>query len=300
MLKASSKRSGVGLCALPTKPGDARRVADDRPGVFVELHAHEHVAGDPDARDHLALPVLDLDDVLHGDLDLVDLLLDLERRLALLDVGLHLALEAGVGVDDVPLARERAKLGAEGLVGVLVLVVADESVLEDGRIGVAVDIGTVVRLDVVGVGGGALGHLFGDGVVEHLGGGLGLGCFVQVQCVVHDGVRLGVVDVDVFQVGEVLFVGVIHDVQREVLGRLDRVLLGGEHVALLGLVILRGLLCCGRPVGVVDISFRHFVHFRFVGAGIRRHPRRDTGGCYAPAGTPKTMVVNQTNSRSSP
>ena len=101
---------------------DAGRVTHDRPGVFVELHAHEHVAGDPDARDHLALTVLDLDDVLHRDLDLVDVLFDLERRLALLDVGLHLALEARVGVDDVPLAGQRAQFGAERLVRVLVLV----------------------------------------------------------------------------------------------------------------------------------------------------------------------------------
>ena len=133
----------------------------DRPGVFVELHAHEHVAGDPDARDHLALTVLDLDDVLHRDLDLVDVLLDLERRLALLDVGLHLALEAGVGVDDVPLAGQRAQLGAERLVGVLVLVVVVVASASDVVL-VAVHVGAVVGSHLVGGIGRVLRRLLGD------------------------------------------------------------------------------------------------------------------------------------------
>ena len=104
-------------------------------------------------------------------------------------------------------------------------------------------------------------------VVEHLGGGLGLDGLVEVQRVVHDRVRLRVVDVDVVQVGEVLVVVVVHDVQGDVLGRLDGALLLREDVALLGFVVLGGLLRGGRPIGVVDISFRHFVLFRFVGAG---------------------------------
>jgi hypothetical protein len=225
---------------------------------------------DQDARDHLALPVLDLDDVLHRDLDLVDLLLDLERRLALLDVGLHLALEAGVGVDDVPLAREGAQLGAERLVRVLVLVGLVVGVRLDGvgrgvgclgelrLVLVAVHVGAVVGADLVGGLGLPLGDLLRDGVVDHLGGGLGLGRLVQVESVVHDGIRLRVVDVDVVQVGVVLVGGgVVDDVDGEVLGGLHRALLGGQDVALLRFVVLGRLLGGRRPIGVVDISFSH-------------------------------------------
>ena len=50
---------------------------------------------------------------------------------------------------------------------------------------------------------------------------------------------------------------VIHDVEGGVLGGFDGALLLGEDVALLGLVVLAGLLRSRRPVGVVDISFRH-------------------------------------------
>lgn len=50
---------------------------------------------------------------------------------------------------------------------------------------------------------------------------------------------------------------VVDDVDRAVLGGGVRALLELEDVALLGLVLLGGLLRRGRPVGVVDISFRH-------------------------------------------
>ena len=87
---------------------------------------------------------------------------------------------------------------------------------------VAVHVGAVVGRDLVGSVGGGLGLLLGDGVVEHLGGGLGLGCFVKIQRVVHDRVRLRVVDVDVVQVGEVLVVAVVHDVDGERARRVRR------------------------------------------------------------------------------
>ena len=271
----------------------------DRPGVFVELHAHEHVAGDPDAGDHLALTVLDLDDVLHGDLDLVDVLFHLERVLALLDVRLHLALEAGVGVDDVPLARQRPQLGAERLVGVFRLGrlglrldlggvddlggrghFGDGILVEHGLVGLAVDVGTVVRGHVVGGRSGGFGLFFGERVGEHLSGGLGLGGLVNLECVVHDGVCLRVVDVDVFVVvlAVVVFV-VVDDVHGEVLGGSRGSLFGGEDVALLGFVVLTGLLGGGGPVGVVDILFRHVCSLPSgagwrSGARVRREHRR--------------------------
>ncbi|CAI7634397.1 unnamed protein product, partial [Penicillium discolor] len=235
--------------------GDAGGVPHDRPGVFRQLHAHQHVTRDAHAGDHLALAVLDLDDVLHRDLDLVDLVLDLERRLALLDVRLDLALEAGVRVDDIPLAGEHAQVHAEGLVRVFLgrrLVLVG---LGGGTVVLAVHVGPLVRGHLVGRLGLLLRDLFGHGVVEDLGGGFGLRGLVQVQSVVHDGVRLRVVDVDV-DVFRLLLAVLVLDVDRDVLGRGDRELLRGEHVALLGLVLLAGLLCGGRPVGVLRRSPR--------------------------------------------
>src|SRR4051812_318779 len=109
---------GRRVVRVADEAGDARSVAHDRPRVLVEVHADEHVAGDAHAVHELALAVLDLDDVLHRDLHLEDRVLLAERALALLDVLLHALLEAGVGVDDVPLARLGAELLAERLVGV--------------------------------------------------------------------------------------------------------------------------------------------------------------------------------------
>ena len=98
--------------------GDARGVTNDRPGVLVEVHAHEHVARNTHAGDHLALAVLDLHDFFHGDLNLVDVV-DRAHRLATVpQVRLHLALVASVAVHDVPLAWLGAQLALELGVGV--------------------------------------------------------------------------------------------------------------------------------------------------------------------------------------
>jgi hypothetical protein len=197
----------------------------------------------------------------------VDRGLDLKRRLALLEVGLHLALEPGVRVDDVPATGLRAQLAAECLVrvdllfglGLVDLVgrlgdLAEQLGVEDGRVGLAVHIGAVVVGDLAGQPGLDGGGLLGDRVVQDLGGGLSLGRLVEVQCVVHDGVCLRVVKVDVFKVGEVLVVGVAFDVQCGPLGRLGRGDLAGEPVAFLGLVVFRRLLGAWRPIGVVKIT----------------------------------------------
>ena len=82
------------------------------------MHAHEHVARDTHAGDHLALAVLDLHDFFHGDLNLVDVVNRAHRLATVPQVRLHLALVARVAVYDVPLARLRAQLALEFCVGV--------------------------------------------------------------------------------------------------------------------------------------------------------------------------------------
>ena len=140
----------------------------------------------------------------------------------LLDVRLHAALEARVGVDDVPLARRKRS---------------------SARNSVRVD--DVLGLLLGGLGGGE--HLVlgvdVEGVVDH-GVGLGIGGLGH-------GVQHGV-EVDVVAL-------VVDDVHRAVLGRFDRLLVVLERVALLGLVVIGGLLGCGGPVDVVALSLRHFV-----------------------------------------
>ena len=84
--------------------GDAGRVAHRAPRLVVELHADQDVAGQHLAVDLLALAVLDLGDLFGGHLDLEDVVADVEVLHAGLEVGLHLVLVAGVGVDDVPVA----------------------------------------------------------------------------------------------------------------------------------------------------------------------------------------------------
>ena len=76
MSSTSLRDSGVGFAPLPTNPVTPGRVAHDVPGVVVEVHAHEQVAGeDLLLHDDLAA-VLELDDVFHRDDDLEDALLD--------------------------------------------------------------------------------------------------------------------------------------------------------------------------------------------------------------------------------
>src|SRR5690606_13003169 len=60
------------VVGVTDKAGYTRCVAHDRPAVLVEFHTNKHIAGDAHAVDELALPVLDLDDILHRNLNLVD------------------------------------------------------------------------------------------------------------------------------------------------------------------------------------------------------------------------------------
>src|SRR3546814_393944 len=82
-----------------------RSVADDVPAVVVELAAHQEVAREHLLLDDDLLAALEVDDVLHGDDDLVDPLLHVHGGGAGLEVLLDLLLVARLRVDDVPAAR---------------------------------------------------------------------------------------------------------------------------------------------------------------------------------------------------
>ena len=122
MSSTSRARQRRGLRAAPDEAGHTRRVAHHVPGVVVERHAHEQVAGeDLLLHDDLAA-VLELDDVFHRDDDLEDPLLDVHGTHPAREVLLHLVLVAGVGVHDVPGARPVVGAGLRFLVFVLVFV----------------------------------------------------------------------------------------------------------------------------------------------------------------------------------
>src|SRR5215218_8703621 len=89
--------------------GHPWRVPDHIPGVVVQVHADQQVAGKDLAGDDLLLAALDLHDVFHGDHDLEDPLLHVHRGDAALEVGLDLVLVAGVGVDDVPVSKAEGR-----------------------------------------------------------------------------------------------------------------------------------------------------------------------------------------------
>src|SRR6266498_3070687 len=102
-----------GLGARADEAGHAGGVAHHVPGVVVQVHADQQVAGEDLAGDDLALASLDLHDVFHGDDDLEDLLLHVHRGDPALEVGLDLVLVSRVGVDHVPVTQ--AEAGAAGL-----------------------------------------------------------------------------------------------------------------------------------------------------------------------------------------
>ena len=80
MLSTSRRDSGVGLVPGPDEAGHARRVADHRPGVVVEVAPAQQVAGEDLLLDDHLLAVLELDHVLHGDDDLEDPVLHVHGR----------------------------------------------------------------------------------------------------------------------------------------------------------------------------------------------------------------------------
>jgi hypothetical protein len=80
-------------------PGGA---LDDSPGVLVELHVHEHVAGHRALLDGDLLVVLHLRDGLSRDDHVAHRALLAERDHAVLEVVLDLVLVTGVSVDYIP------------------------------------------------------------------------------------------------------------------------------------------------------------------------------------------------------
>src|SRR5579859_476071 len=83
--------------------GDARRVAHDVPGIFVEIHFDEHITRIRHARRDDLLAAANLHDVFHGNQDAANLILQIERRHAAFQAFFHFLLKARVGMDDVPL-----------------------------------------------------------------------------------------------------------------------------------------------------------------------------------------------------
>src|SRR5829696_378918 len=153
----------------PDETGDARRVADRAPRLVVELHADEEVAGQHLAVDLRALAVLDLGDLLGGHLDLVDVVLDVQRLDPRLEVGLHLVLVAGVGVHDVPVAGRDPQRLAQRLDRVVVLLDRrlDERVAHQAVGIAALDLGGHVGDLARGVEvGGVAGALGGAGLTR--------------------------------------------------------------------------------------------------------------------------------------
>ena len=85
------------------KSRDARRGLHDVPDVIVHVHFDQHVAGIEHALGGVLLAAAHFGDRLGRDQHFADLVLQSEGGDARLERLFHLALKAGVGVDDVPL-----------------------------------------------------------------------------------------------------------------------------------------------------------------------------------------------------
>src|SRR5260221_12460203 len=89
------------------KAGDPRRVAHDVPGVFVQIHFHQHVARIRHARSDHFLAAAHFDDVFRGNQHAADFVLQAEGGHTALQAFLDLLLEARIRVNDVPLHRHK-------------------------------------------------------------------------------------------------------------------------------------------------------------------------------------------------
>src|SRR5215469_12082788 len=166
------------------EPGDAGGVADNRPGLVGEVHPDEDVAGQHLFRDLLPLAALDLHHLVHGDLDLEDVVLHVQRLDAAFQVGLHPVLVARVRVDHVPLAGQLPQLGREPghrveLAGTVLVALGPARTIgvADGVRGVRGWVpGTVLR--------GLAGHI---GIATDLVGLISLGLFRLVEFTDHVG-----------------------------------------------------------------------------------------------------------------
>jgi hypothetical protein len=84
--------SGHGLVRRADEAGHAGRALHDEPGVLVEVHVHQHVAGHRALLDRDLLAVLHLRGGLRGHDDLADVPLLAHRGDAVLEVLLDLVL----------------------------------------------------------------------------------------------------------------------------------------------------------------------------------------------------------------
>src|SRR5580704_6281304 len=99
-----------GPAATPEKAGDLGGVLDEMPGLVVEIHLDQDVAGEKLALRTDLGAALDLDDLLGRDEDLLEALGETLLFGLLTDRRRHLLLEAGVDVDHIPAARHRLLL----------------------------------------------------------------------------------------------------------------------------------------------------------------------------------------------
>src|SRR6266446_5566947 len=90
--------------------GDPRRGPHDVPGVFIEVHLDQHVAGIRHPRGNHLFAAADFDHFLHGDQHAADLVLKVEGLHAALETLFYFLLEARVGMDDVPLHSHRSSV----------------------------------------------------------------------------------------------------------------------------------------------------------------------------------------------
>ncbi len=100
----------LAVTALADETGDARRVAHAVPRLVVHDATNQQIAREDLALHGLLLAVLELVDLLHGDDDLVDLVLHVHRLDARLEVGRDLLLVARLRVHHVPLARTHRRV----------------------------------------------------------------------------------------------------------------------------------------------------------------------------------------------
>src|SRR5947208_3137620 len=89
--------------------GDAGRVLHDRPRLVCHVHVDEHVAGKNALLGLNLLPLFRLDHLLGRDDDATEPRRLVHRHDPVLEVGLHLVLVPGVGVDDVPAEHDYVK-----------------------------------------------------------------------------------------------------------------------------------------------------------------------------------------------
>src|SRR5690348_9248234 len=93
--------------------GHPRRIAHDVPGIFVQIHFHQHVPRIRHPRRNHFFAAAHFHHIFHGDQHAPDLVLQIESGHTALQALLHLLFKARVGVNDVPLHRHRSRIPSE-------------------------------------------------------------------------------------------------------------------------------------------------------------------------------------------